>query len=136
MVMSLSSLACAEVVGWSNREVVAVGCSHIAVMTCTCSLCEKKVRGRAVTLLTSSNVDSDDASRHHCLDDMPDMPCRCCPSLPFIHWAGDVALVFAGSVAWTEKKTETEPNTTEKDRTNGCGCTNSEVFWLRSQGFM
>ena len=39
-------------------------------------------------------------------------------------------LVFAGSVAWTEKKTETEPNTTEKDRTNGCGCTNSEVFRL------
>ena len=52
MVMLLSSLACAEVVGWSNREVVVVGCSHVAVMTCTCSLCEKKVRGRAVTLLT------------------------------------------------------------------------------------
>ena len=39
-------------------------------------------------------------------------------------------LVFAGSVAWTEKKTETEPNTTKKDQTNGCGCTNSEVFRL------
>jgi len=84
MVMSLSSLACAEVVGWSNREVVVVGCSHVTVMTCTCSLCEKKVRGRAVTLLTSSNVDSDDASRRHCLDDMPDMPCRCRPSLPSV----------------------------------------------------
>jgi len=96
MVMSLSSLACAEVVGWSNREVVVVGCSHVAVMTCTCSLCEKKVRGRAVTLLTSSNVDSDDASHRHCLDDMPDMPCRCRPSLPFIRWAGDVLREVVG----------------------------------------
>ena len=94
MDMSLLSLACAEVVGWSNREVVVVGCSHVTVMTCTCSLCEKKVRGRAVTFLTSSNVDSDDASRHHCLDDMPDMPCHCRLLLPFICWAGDMVLLL------------------------------------------
>ena len=31
-------------------------------------------------------------------------------------------LVFAGPVAWTEKKTETEPNATESNRTISCGC--------------
>jgi len=60
---------------------------------------------------------------------------RCHPSFGCMgrwprHQEGCLGLVFAGSVAWTEKKTETEPNTTEKDRTNGCGCTNSEVFQL------
>ena len=39
-------------------------------------------------------------------------------------------LVFAGPVRWTGKKTEIELNPTAKDRTTGCGCTNSEFFWL------
>ena len=30
-------------------------------------------------------------------------------------------VVFTGLVAWTEKKTETEPNATESNRTIGCG---------------
>ena len=34
-------------------------------------------------------------------------------------WGG---VVFAGPVAWTEKKTETEPNATDSNRTIGCGC--------------
>jgi len=100
MVMSLSSLVCAEVVGWSNREVVVVGCSHVAVMTCTCSLCEKKVRGRAVTLLTSSNVDSDDTSRRHCLDDMPDMPCRCRSFIGLVTYCGRWWEVAAMVMNW------------------------------------
>jgi hypothetical protein len=33
-----------------------------------------------------------------------------------------VHVVFAGSVHWTEKKTETETNPTEGNRTIGCGC--------------
>ena len=39
-------------------------------------------------------------------------------------------LVFAGPVRWTGKKTEIELNPTAKDRTTGCGCTNSEIFRL------
>ena len=39
-------------------------------------------------------------------------------------------LVFAGPVRWTGKKTEIGLNPTEKDRTTGCGCTNSEFFRL------
>ena len=39
-----------------------------------------------------------------------------------------IFLVFAGS--GPKKKTETKLNTTEKDQTNSCGCTNSEVFQL------
>ena len=39
-------------------------------------------------------------------------------------------LVFAGPVHWTGKKTEIELNPTAKDRTTGCGCTNSEFLWL------
>ena len=39
-------------------------------------------------------------------------------------------LVFAGPVHWTGKKTEIELNPTAKDRTTGCGCTNSEFFRL------
>ena len=38
--------------------------------------------------------------------------------------------MFAGPVCWTEKKTEIELNPTAKDRTTGCGCTNSEFFRL------
>jgi len=44
-------------------------------------------------------------------------------------------LVFAGSVHWTEKKTETELNATEKDQTSGCSCINLETFWLPVAGF-
>jgi hypothetical protein len=44
-------------------------------------------------------------------------------------------IVFAGPVAWTEKKTETELNTTAKDQTSGCGCTNPETFRLPVTGF-
>ena len=43
---------------------------------------------------------------------------------------GLVHIVFAGPVRWTEKKTEIGLNPTAKDRTTGCGCTNSEFFWL------
>ena len=39
-------------------------------------------------------------------------------------------LVFAGPVRWTGKKTEIGLNPTAKDRTTGCGCTNSEFFRL------
>ena len=39
-------------------------------------------------------------------------------------------LVFAGPVCWTGKKTEIGLNPTAKDRTTGCGCTNSEFFRL------
>ena len=39
-------------------------------------------------------------------------------------------LVFAGPVHWTGKKTEIGLNPTAKDRTTGCGCTNSEFFRL------
>jgi hypothetical protein len=38
--------------------------------------------------------------------------------------------VFAGSVGWTEKKTETETNPTEGNRTIGCGCFVWESVWL------
>ena len=38
--------------------------------------------------------------------------------------------MFAGPVHWTGKKTEIELNPTAKDRTTGCGCTNSEFFRL------
>ena len=41
-----------------------------------------------------------------------------------------VFIVFAGPVCWTGKKTEIELNPTAKDRTTGCGCTNSEFFRL------
>ena len=41
-----------------------------------------------------------------------------------------VDLVFAGPVCWTGKKTEIGLNPTAKDRTTGCGCTNSEFFRL------
>ena len=40
------------------------------------------------------------------------------------------ALVFAGPVCWTGKKTEIGLNPTAKDRTTGFGCTNSEFFRL------
>ena len=43
---------------------------------------------------------------------------------------GESEVVFAGPVRWTEKKTEIELNPTAKDRTTGCGCTNSEIFRL------
>ena len=39
-------------------------------------------------------------------------------------------VVFAGPVRWTGKKTEIGLNPTAKDRTTGCGCTNSEFFRL------
>ena len=39
-------------------------------------------------------------------------------------------VVFAGPVRWTGKKTKIGLNPTEKDRTTGCGCTNSEFFRL------
>ena len=38
--------------------------------------------------------------------------------------------MFAGPVRWTGKKTKIELNPTAKDRTTGCGCTNSEIFQL------
>ena len=38
--------------------------------------------------------------------------------------------MFAGPVHWTGKKAEIELNPTAKDWTTGCGCTNSENFWL------
>ena len=38
--------------------------------------------------------------------------------------------MFTGPVHWTGKKTKIELNPTAKDRTTGCGCTNSEFFWL------
>ena len=41
-----------------------------------------------------------------------------------------IPLVFAGPVRWTGKKTEIGLNQTAKDRTTGCGCTNSEFFRL------
>ena len=44
-----------------------------------------------------------------------------------IHWPN---LVFAGPVRWTGKMTEIGLNPTAKDRTTGCGCTNSEFFRL------
>jgi len=44
-------------------------------------------------------------------------------------------VVFAGSVHWTKKKTETELNATKKDQTSGCGCINPETFWLLVAGF-
>ena len=43
---------------------------------------------------------------------------------------GAAYLVFAGPVDWTENFTETELDTTAKDRTTGCGCPDSESFWL------
>jgi len=39
-------------------------------------------------------------------------------------------VVFAGPVHWTKNMTETKLNTTAKDQTAGCSCTNSEKFWL------
>ena len=41
-----------------------------------------------------------------------------------------LSVVFAGPIRWTGKKTEIELNPTAKDRTTGCGCTNSEFFQL------
>ena len=41
-----------------------------------------------------------------------------------------VYVVFEGPVAWTEKMTETGLDATECNRTIGCGCTGSEIFWL------
>jgi len=41
-----------------------------------------------------------------------------------------ILLVFAGPVGWTENMTKTELNTTTKDQTSGCGCTDPENFWL------
>ena len=41
-----------------------------------------------------------------------------------------LGVVFAGPVHWTVKKTEIGLNPTAKDRTTGCGCTNSEFFRL------
>ena len=41
-----------------------------------------------------------------------------------------LTLVFAGPVRRTGKKTEIGLNPTAKDRTTGCGCTNSEIFRL------
>jgi len=38
--------------------------------------------------------------------------------------------VFAGPVDWTENMTETELNTTTKDQTTSCGCTDPENFQL------
>ena len=43
-------------------------------------------------------------------------------------------VVFAGPVRWTGKKTEIGLNSTAKDRTTGCGCTNSEFFRLTATG--
>jgi len=43
--------------------------------------------------------------------------------------AGHV-VVFTGPVDWTENFTETELDTTAKDRTTGCGCPDSESFRL------
>ena len=52
----------------------------------------------------------------------------CSPAqVPVVHHP---QLVFAGPVRWTGKKTEIGLNPTAKDRTTGCGCTNSEFFWL------
>ena len=45
-------------------------------------------------------------------------------------WSFEVGIVFAGPVRWTGKKTEIKLNPTAKDRTTGCGCTNSEFFRL------
>ena len=43
---------------------------------------------------------------------------------------GGMGIVFAGPVAWTEKKTETEPNATESNQTISCGCLIWELVWL------
>ena len=45
---------------------------------------------------------------------------------------GDPLLLLCSQVQFTglEKKTEIKLNPTEKDRTTGCGCTNSEIFRL------
>ena len=54
----------------------------------------------------------------------------------FIHhsiwnpWNPPIPLVFTGPVHWTGKKTEIGQNPTAKDRTTGCGCTNSEFLQL------
>jgi hypothetical protein len=40
-------------------------------------------------------------------------------------------LVFKGPVAWTGKKTETEPNPTEGNWTVSCGCFIWESVWLQ-----
>ena len=40
------------------------------------------------------------------------------------------SVAFTGPVHWTEKKTKIELNTTPKDWTTSCSCTNSENFWL------
>ena len=46
-------------------------------------------------------------------------------------------VVFAGPVHWTgKKKTEIGLNSTAKDRTTGCGCTNSEFFRLQVAMFV
>ena len=48
-----------------------------------------------------------------------------------LFWLTFIArIVFAGPVRWTGKKTEIGLNPTAKDRTTGCGCTNSEFFRL------
>ena len=53
---------------------------------------------------------------------------HCC--LVFICRQSSLYVVFAGPVRWTGKKTEIGLNPTAKDRTNSCGCTNSEFFRL------
>ena len=45
-------------------------------------------------------------------------------------------IVFAGPVRWTGKKTDIGLNPTAKDRTTGCGCTNSEFFRLPGATFV
>ena len=45
-----------------------------------------------------------------------------------VYAAGNIPLVFAGPVHWTENMTETELNPTAKDQTTGCSCTDSENF--------
>ena len=62
----------------------------------------EKKRGRGGTLLTLINMNSDDETCHHCLDDVPG---HFCPSSLFICWAGDVALpccrhCWGGSGSW------------------------------------
>ena len=47
-----------------------------------------------------------------------------------LHGCSSSAIVFTGPVRWTGKKTEIGLNPTAKDRTTGCGCTNSEFFRL------
>ena len=41
-------------------------------------------------------------------------------------------VVFEGPVLWTGKKTETEPNATESNRTVGCSCPHFKVGWVAS----